>query len=101
MQGLSYIMGFISDKFTNPVFWVFSRIKVILENRKLKKVGQLLKIETNSLKTEDFYFKIYRKDYVEILLEALSNHIDKKNDNLQYDSSNVTIQKKMDMDVRN
>ena len=77
----SRILGLISSRFSNPLWWLRDNIKEILDMRSVN--------------------KIHRKDYVQILLESKSDDINKQNDTgSNIDFTQTKLEKKMTMDVR-
>ena len=76
---LLYGLGGPLVKFANPMFWLLSNINRILEQR-----------QTSGLQ---------RKDYVQILLESLSEDVNRHNDFETVDFTQTKLEKKMTIDV--
>ncbi len=89
MNGISSLLGLISNNLTSPVSWVLNNVKNILEKRNSEKVNSLFHIFKKKKKLFKNNFQISRKDYVQILLDAVSDGADK----------NVKTDKKIDFDV--
>lgn len=81
---ISDIVSKISIRFANPALWIFHNAKLILN----KRANQKQESKTSST-----------KDFVQILLECLSEEVDHAKDKMQYDASNVIVDKKITIDV--
>lgn len=72
---LSSAVSKVNPNLSNPFFWILDNLKEIVEYR----------IEN----------KTKRKDYIQLLLESVSEQVDSEKDLRDYDSSNVDVDKKM------
>lgn len=79
---MTNIISNILDKFVNnlglPIYWLKNNISKILEKR--------------------IADKIYKKDYLQLLIDAQSDEFDHSNDSMQYDYKTVNLQKKLTFD---
>lgn len=78
---LAHTIGKMNDNFGLPIFWIKDNISKILEKR-IKE-------------------RIYKKDYMQLLIDAQDDDFDRSKDNKEYNHLSVRLEKKLSLDEVN